>query len=482
MSVRPQTAGRLPAAEHHGVARRGAGRVWPCLDRLVANSSALIAVVGITAVLMAFAHAMDRTSYLIWGGFWVAPVLFTLSLAVANRAARLDGDGIRRLLIVAAACKIFVMPPIRYWMAFGLYGGVSDASRYHRAGETLAPLFRQGIYRDLGEISGTRFLEILTGHVYAVIGPTRLGGFMVFSFLSFLGCYLFFRAFRTVYPEGDGRHYALLVFFFPTLMFWPSSIGKEAFMILVLGAAALGTSQLFAGRLRGLGWLAVGLWGAAVLRPHMALIVCTGLLVATPLAVLRGGARRQQGQRGRLGGVALVLVLLVGGPTLIGVAEEFFELESLDLQTAQDQFDAVTQRTAEGGSTFAAYSPTNPVGFVLAGMTVLFRPFPFEVGNIQALLTALEGLALLALCLASLRRVVRLPRELLQRSYVAFALVYTFAFVYAFSSIVNFGILARQRSQLLPFLFVVISVIKGNIAATQAGDVHRMPDRASASR
>jgi hypothetical protein len=56
----------------------------------------------------------------------------------------------------------------------------------------------------------------------------------------------------------------------------------------------------------------------------------------------------------------------------------------------------------------------------------------------------------------SRRRLARVPRELLRRPYAAFALVYTFAFIYAFSSINNFGILVRERSQLLPVLFVVL--------------------------
>jgi hypothetical protein len=89
---------------------------------------------------------------------------------------------------------------------------------------------------------------------------------------------------------------------------------------------------------------------------------------------------------------------------------------------------------------------------------VLFRPFPFEVRNVQALLTSLEGVSLLALCGLSLRRLARLPLALLRRPYVAFAVVYTCAFIYAFSSLVNFGILARERSQLLPMLFVMLCI------------------------
>jgi hypothetical protein len=427
------------------------------MGRLIPNHAPVIAVMAIAAVLVSLAYGMNHTSYIVWGGFWVAPVLLILSLPVANRAARLDGDAIGRIVLVAAAVKVFATPLLRYWMAFSLYGGSADSAGYHSAGATLAPFLRHGIYSDLGEISGTRFMEILTGQVYVLTGPTRLGGFMVFSWVSFLGLYLFYRAFRTAYPDGDGHRYALLVFFFPTLLFWPSSIGKEAFMVLVLGAAALGAAQLIVGRFRGLVWLGLGLWGAAVVRPHMALIVGAGLVVAAPLAVLRGGHDRQR-QRGRMGGDVLVFALLLAGSTLIGVAESFFGLESLNTQSAKEVLDETTRRSGERGSTFTSTSPNNPVGFIVSGVTVLFRPFPFEVRNAQALLTSLEGIVLLAVGVMSLRRLVRLPREILRRPYVAFAVVYMFAFIYAFSSLVNFGILARQRSQLLPVLFVVLCV------------------------
>jgi hypothetical protein len=444
----------------------------------VRNWAPLAAIFAITGVLLALGYGMNHTPYSIWGGFWVAPILLILSFPLAHRAARLDGNAIGRMVMIAAALKVLAAPLLRYWMAFSLYGGSSDAARYHEAGALLAPMFRHGIYRDLGEVSGTRFLEIVTGQVYALTGPTRLGGFMTFSWFSFLGLYLFYRAFRTVYPEGDGRRYAILVFFFPTLVFWPSSIGKEAVMVLLLGAASLGAAKVLAGQLRGLIWLGLGLWGAAVVRPHMALIVVAGLVVAATVILLRGGAHAEHRHRGRLGSAVLLVALLVGGSALIGVAESFFGLESLNLQTVQEQLDETTRRSATSGSTFTSGSPNEPVGFALAGVTVLFRPFPFEARNAQALLTGLEGVGLIVLGALSLRRLVRLPLEVVRRPYVALTVVYTFAFIYAFSSIVNFGILARQRSQLLPVLFVVLCLPRGQ--ASQ--DVQRMPDSVSASR
>ena len=484
MTVSSRAERRAPAARHSGaVIGATSARRYLDLD-LIPNRAPLVAVLAMAIILMALAFGMNHTSYKLWGGFWVAPVLLILSLPLANRTTRLDGPGMGRIVMVASGVKIVIAPMLRYWMAFGLYGGFTDSADYHQAGVLLAPLFRHGIYQDLGHISGTRFLEILTGQVYAFIGPTLFGGFIVFSWFSFLGCYLFYRAFRIAYPDGDGRRYAILVFFFPTILFWPSSIGKEAFMVLALGAAALGAATLLVGRFRGLVWLALGLWGSAVVRPHMALIIGGGLVVAAPLAVLRGGAHGDHARRGRLGSAVLVLTLVVAGPALVGVAERFFHLQSLNAQTAQEVLDETTRRSGKAGSTFTSISANNPVGFVLAGMTVLFRPFPFEVHNAQAMLTGLEGLSLLGVCVFSSPRLARLRIELSRRPYVVFGIVYTLAFIYAFSALQNFGILARERSQLLPMLFVVLCIPRGKAASgtgsTARVAVSAVPDRAVA--
>ena len=89
----------------------------------------------------------------------MAPLLFIAALPVARRARRLDGDTIGRIVLAGAVLKIFVSPLLRYWMAFGLYGGLSDAGGYHEVGSQLAPLFRQGIYRDLGSVTPTPALS-----------------------------------------------------------------------------------------------------------------------------------------------------------------------------------------------------------------------------------------------------------------------------------------------------------------------------------
>jgi hypothetical protein len=91
-------------------------------------------------------------------------------------------------------------------------------------------------------------------------------------------------------------------------------------------------------------------------------------------------------------------------------------------------------------------------------VTVLLRPFPFELQPGLATVAGLEGVLMAGLIVVSRRGVVRIPSMMLRNAYVAFALAYSAAFVFAFSSISNFGILARERAQLFPILFVLFAI------------------------
>ncbi len=66
-------------------------------------------------------------------------------------------------------------------------------------------------------------------------------------------------------------------------------------------------------------------------------------------------------------------------------------------------------------------------------------------------------LALLGLVLWRLRSVLRAWPRAFRDAYLAFDVVYVSLFVFFFSTIANFGILVRQRVQLLPFLFVLLA-------------------------
>lgn len=279
---------------------------------------------------------------------------------------------------------------------------------------------------------------------------------MVFSWMAFVGVYLFWRAFSIAVPNGDHRRYALLIFFFPTMLLWTSGTGKDAFMMLCLGAAGLGLAEVSVGRIRGIPPLALGLWGAAVVRPHLVLIFLVAAVASAPVNLLR---RRLSG-RGKKVGPQLILVLVLALVTVLAVdrAEAFFKIDELNVESAESVTETVQGNTSRSGSVYDTQNPTTPSGYLKAAVTVFFRPFPFEVNSAAGLVSASEGLLLALLVCLSLPRIRALPRAMVSTPYVTWAVGYTAAFVFAFASIANFGILARQRAQVLPAVFVLLSL------------------------
>ena len=428
-------------------------------------------LLAVLATPVGLAVTLERSSYDTWGGFVWGPALLLLCLPLARWVARCAREPeIIRFLMGAAVLKIVIGAILRYVTAQAFYGGLADAAVYDNAGAVLAPQFRRGIFHDLGKISGTRFIEILSGIVQAVIGESRMGNFFVFSFMGFLGLCLLYVAFSEAVPDGNRTLFRRLLFLTPSIWYWPSGIGKEAFILMCLGAMAFGAVRLLDGRVSGAVVGGLGLWGAAIVRPHFALLFLAGVLASLiPLQ------RRGQAPRGGHTIVRLMVpvLLLLAGLLVLNRLEAFFHLDSIDANAAEQVLSDVNDRTSQGGSEISGGSSTiSPVGLLANAATVLARPFPWEQGGVQGVASGLESTVVLGVIGVTITRHRRSIVRSLRLRLPRLVLVYSLAFAAAFGSINNFGILVRQRSLFWPYLFVFI-------CAGAAGGVRAASDRAT---
>ena len=91
-------------------------------------------------------------------------------------------------------------------------------------------------------------------------------------------------------------------------------------------------------------------------------------------------------------------------------------------------------------------------------VTVFLRPFPWEVESSLQILASLESMALAALIVwrfKSLRTALARSRE---APFLMLCWVLTGLYAVSFASFANFGLLVRERSLVLPALFVLLSV------------------------
>ena len=276
-----------------------------------------------------------------------------------------------------------------------------------------------------------------------------MSGFIVYGWLSFLGVLFFWRAYRIAVSDRNDLKYLTWVVLVPTLVYWPSSIGKDAWMVFTMGIASYGAACLFAHRLeRGIPAIVIGFAGMCMVRPHIALVACGGLI----LAVL---VRRNRGVGGRILSIGFVILASF---VVVQVSSSFFGIQTFNRSSIQQQITETSAQTGDGGSQFAPVQVNSPVDFPLAAVTVIYRPLPFEAGSGQEMMTAIEGVVLAILTIRAARRSWQALRRSRDYPYFMYCLGALLVFIIAFSGFSNFGLLARQRAVIQPLIFVFLTL------------------------
>ena len=204
--------------------------------------------------------------------------------------------------------------------------------------------------------------------------------------------------------------------------------------------------------------IAPGLGVVLLIRPHVALII----LIALTCAYILGRPPRVARFRS-VSKVFGILLILVMASIVVPRAEHFLGIKNLSVSTVNKELSTVSQNTTNRGSqSYGTHSASttplkSPLSFPGALLTVLFRPLPFEAPTPVTFAASIESLFLLALTIASARRIVAALLQVRRKAYSAYTLVFLVLFVTTFASIGNFGILARERVQTLPAFFILLS-------------------------
>ncbi len=373
-------------------------------------------------------------------------------------------SGFRRIVVVAVIARIFGCTA-RLWVVTDYYGR-GDALRYFDTGWWMADAMRGGDFGPLMSVSkawGTPFVERVSAAVLFVVGPSLRAEFVIFSMFPLIGLCLIAVSFSRMMPGADMRRVSALLLLWPSLVFWPSSVGKESLILLAVGLTVYGYASV--GLLRA-GMLSAGLLLAMGIRPHIAMMLAVCVAMAEWLKPVRTMSWQQI-----MRGAALAILAVV---TVASGLEQF----GLDDATAvQDFIDTKAAATQTGGSRIAVVG--GPAALPMAFVNVLMRPFPWEVRNPLVAISVIEIVLFWGLVGSA-----GLPRAFFRSWRTSQALRYlvpvTVVLIVFYGALVsNLGILARQRVVVLPFLFLIAEsarVLKG-----RAEEAKRLPPASSRS-
>jgi hypothetical protein len=390
----------------------------------------------------------------------LVPVFGVLATIAASRwlvVKHPDEPWLGGLFVLAVMVKEFASF-LRWRTLVNSYGDVGDASVFDIYGKRYSG-FWHGVTTvgpQLDDIRKSNFLRFFTGVVYYLFGADMIAGFLIFGLIAFVGSYLWYRAACEAVPFLDKRLYFLVIMFVPSILFWPSSIGKEALMQFAIGSAALGTAHLFNGKLlRGVLVGIPGFWLMWVVRPHLLALV----VLAAGVAYLFGQGPRAK-SAGEIStslikpiGLVLIAFLVVFA---IGQGAQSLGLPSLTLGSVQAELDATTVSTGQGGSSFDnGGNSLSPLRVPQGMVTVLLRPFPWEVSSPLQELASLEGVALAGFLFLRRRSLAISLRHLRSVPFMFYCWTLTILYGLTFQAFANFGLLDRQRSLVLPALYVL---------------------------
>lgn len=416
------------------------------------------------------AEDASRSSFLVLG--WVGALGAAVAFGVLGLTDRADTTlGLLVVPPLAALMHIALTRGLKethgQWLVGLLFAGFglrlvaavprllsgADSPVYQLAGERIAESLRGfdfAVATGRG-IPGTGSVRYFSGIVNVFTGSNFISAYLVFVTIAFVGQVFLLLGVRRALSEGQFRLAALLVVFSPTMAYWPSSMGKESLSLFGIGLSLYGASRLYDRAWSGIFPALFGLFSVGMVRPHVAMVVLAGVLV--------GLLARRSHTRGRLATHSLVLVIVVLGSMWVAdVSADLFGLESLDgFSDVSAALDFTQERTSQDNAEFTSARVRTVADYPMAAITVLFRPFPWEVSVGLPLLSAIEGSVLLVLVLLALPGALTHVGQVMQRGQLLFAGAFTTVFIYLFSAIGNFGILTRQRSQVIPFVMIFIA-------------------------
>lgn len=337
--------------------------------------------------------------------------------------------------------KLFLYHLI-FWLTYYVYAlnNPSDSRRYYNNTVNF-----DGEWSELYG-AGTTFIDFLAYPITNLMGfsyEVSMALFAWFGYLGFIFSYLFFRENIPVKIKLFNRFdFLTVLLFLPNMHFWTSSLGKGS--VIFLGIMM----YVYALKIPKARWFLL-LLGALIIyhvRPHVLMF----MLVGTGLGFMSGQKNLSMAKKI---GVFLVVTIV-----LIAIQDKILAVLNLSgSENVVEDFQEFSSSRSQGlsedaGSGVDMSSYPLPVKL----FTFWFRPLFFDSPGVLGLIVSAENLLYLIITLKIIKKdfvsFIRRAPSLVKMSFVVFFAT-SFAMTFIMS---NLGIIMRQKSMVMYFLFFVI--------------------------
>lgn len=291
--------------------------------------------------------------------------------------------------------------------------------------------------------TGTPFIDFVGYPFINYLGFTFEMMFVLFSFMGYWGFvffYVYFKENLRYKHKFLGMDLVALLIFLPNMHFWTVSLGKGSIIFWGLGMVMYGLSQLKTRKIH----LLLGLLIIYHVRPHVFLFMAVGIVVG----LFTGRQKVPLYQKLLVFGASVGAMVLLYDKIMA-----FAKIDGDNVMQSFNQFSAVrAYELSKAGSGIDISNYPLPLKL----FTFWFRPLFVDAPGAMGLVVSVENLMYLALAGKLFQKgffkFIRKGSALLKTSAVTF-IATSFALSNTMS---NMGIIIRQKSMIMYFLFFVI--------------------------
>lgn len=290
---------------------------------------------------------------------------------------------------------------------------------------------------------GTMFMYAFNYPFSNLLDMSYLANTLLFSLFGFMGMVFFYMVVIKNIPYNSMyKGYILfpLLFFLPNLHFWSAGVGKDTTLFLCIGMFVYGIMK----PITRIPLLVISVLLALAIRPHIVLFLMVGFGMAYILGGKISGFQR----------VFFSAILIGIGLAILPSVMEFAKIEEASVEGFDKFADAKASVLSRASSGSAIDVSAYPLPLKI--LTFLFRPFFFDVRNLNGLIASLENLVLVVLFIKAMRShpfQAFKAAPFVIKGLVFFLIVGTLAFS---QSMGNVGIMIRMRNMFLPGLLIYI--------------------------
>ncbi len=291
---------------------------------------------------------------------------------------------------------------------------------------------------------GTSFIVLIT-RFFVNLGFSYFDMFLLNNFIGYIGLLAFCGVIqKAIYGANNKiKFLALILLLLPSLSFWTTALGKDAFSFMAVGLA-LWSSLEFKNRKI---LLYFSIFIMFMIRPHMGTIMAISFVIA-----LVFDKKTKIYAKIFFGLISLISVAIILPIMLnyIGLSE------SEDLSDVGEYVDKRQNSNLGGGSSLDIASMSLPMQII----TYLFRPLPFEAHSFLSLLASLDNVILVIIFLLGIIAYFKKNKPVVDSNRIFLWSYFIISLIILATTTANLGIAMRQKWMFLPcVVFLLLSVI-----------------------